>query len=168
MSLFKDFTLGIEEEFQIIDPETRDLSHRKHHIIENGAKFDVDIKAEMHQSVVEVATSICKDMKDARNQVVKLRRIIAELAEKDNLKIAAAGMEYQWVRVRQTRRVLAVKAPSQPVTLWHGHKAACWLLWCWSHRSPSSGALLDIGVITPCLVAVVPIRWWRRLGGGRC
>ena len=42
MSLFKDFTLGIEEEFQIIDPETRDLSHRKHHIIENGAKFDVD------------------------------------------------------------------------------------------------------------------------------
>ena len=57
-SLYKDFTLGIEEEFQIIDPETRDLSHRRHHIIENGAKYDVDIKAEMHQSVVEVATSI--------------------------------------------------------------------------------------------------------------
>ncbi len=91
MSMFKDFTLGIEEEFQIIDPETRDLSHRKHNIIENGAKYGVDIKAEMHQSVVEVATTICKDMADARSQAVKLRRIIAELAEKDNLKIAAAG-----------------------------------------------------------------------------
>ncbi|HMU70294.1 MAG TPA: carboxylate-amine ligase [Chitinophagales bacterium] len=91
MSIYKDFTLGIEEEFQIIDPETRDLSHRKHHIIDAAAKYNVDIKAEMHQSVVEAATTICKDIHDARNQVVKLRRIIADLADKDNLKIAAAG-----------------------------------------------------------------------------
>ncbi|HNA59140.1 MAG TPA: glutamate-cysteine ligase family protein, partial [Chitinophagales bacterium] len=79
MSIYKDFTLGIEEEFQIIDPETRDLSHRKHHIIDAAAKYNVDIKAEMHQSVVEAATTICKDIHDARNQVVKLRRIIADL-----------------------------------------------------------------------------------------
>jgi len=91
MNNFKDFTLGIEEEFQIIDPETRDLSHRKHNIIDNAAKYDVDIKAEMHQSVVEAATAVCKDIHDARNQVIQLRRIIADLAEKDNLKIAAAG-----------------------------------------------------------------------------
>jgi carboxylate-amine ligase len=45
----------------------------------------------MHQSVVEAATTICKDIHDARNQVIKLRRIIADLADKDNLKIAAAG-----------------------------------------------------------------------------
>lgn len=91
MSLFKDFTLGIEEEFQIIDPETGNLSHRKHHIIEEGIRLNEDIKAEMHQSVVEVATRICRDIKDAAEETLRLRRLIAELAERDGLKIAAAG-----------------------------------------------------------------------------
>lgn len=85
------FTLGIEEEFQIIDPVTRDLSSRKHHIIEAGEKYGEQIKAEMHQSVVEVATKILRDIKEAREEVLKLRRIVADLADKEGLKIAGAG-----------------------------------------------------------------------------
>ncbi|MBC8173233.1 MAG: carboxylate-amine ligase [Chitinophagales bacterium] len=85
------FTLGIEEEFQIIDPATRDLAARPHNIIEAGERYGEQIKAEMHQSVVEVATKILKDIKEARTEVIKLRRIVAELAEKEGLKIAGAG-----------------------------------------------------------------------------
>ncbi|MEZ5014500.1 MAG: carboxylate-amine ligase [Chitinophagales bacterium] len=91
MSLFKDFTLGIEEEFQIIDPVSRDLSHAKHNIIESGSKVGLDVKAEMHSSVVEVATTVCRDVQDARNQLLQLRRTLAGLAAEDNLRIAAAG-----------------------------------------------------------------------------
>ncbi|MBC8045811.1 MAG: carboxylate-amine ligase [Fimbriimonadaceae bacterium] len=85
------FTLGIEEEFQIIDPVSRDLSSRKHNIIEAGEKYGEQIKAEMHQSVVEVATKILKDIKEGREEVIKLRRIVADLAEAEGLKIAGAG-----------------------------------------------------------------------------
>ncbi|MFN3940593.1 MAG: YbdK family carboxylate-amine ligase, partial [Chitinophagales bacterium] len=88
---FSHFTIGIEEEFQIIDPETRDLAKRKHNIIEMGAGSGDDIKAEMHQSVVEVATKICRDISEARGEVFRLRRMVAEYAALDNLRIAAAG-----------------------------------------------------------------------------
>ena len=87
-----DFTLGIEEEFQIIDPKTRDLSMRQHNIVERGKTIlGEQVKAEMHQSVVEVATNICTDIKHARKEVTHLRKVIAELALKEDLCIAAAG-----------------------------------------------------------------------------
>jgi carboxylate-amine ligase len=85
------FTLGIEEEFQIIDPATCSLASRKHNIIESGEIHGEQIKAEMHQSVVEVATRICTDVNDAKGEVIKLRRIVADLAESEGLKIVAAG-----------------------------------------------------------------------------
>ncbi|HCK21335.1 MAG TPA: carboxylate-amine ligase [Bacteroidetes bacterium] len=88
---YSQFTLGIEEEFQIIDPVTRDLAHRRHSIIDKGEATGEQIKAEMHQSVVEVATKICKDITEARYELFKLRRMVADLADKDNLKIAGAG-----------------------------------------------------------------------------
>lgn len=40
------------------------------------------IKPEMHQSMVEVGTGVCKNVKEARADVIKLRRAIAELAHK--------------------------------------------------------------------------------------
>lgn len=86
------FTLGIEEEFQVIDPETRELRSHMQQIVEGGKiLLKEQIKAEMHQSVVEVGTNICKNIDEARSEVTYLRRIIAELADKSGLKIAAAG-----------------------------------------------------------------------------
>ncbi|MES2386946.1 MAG: carboxylate-amine ligase [Bacteroidota bacterium] len=86
------FTLGIEEEFQVIDPETRELRSHMQQIVEGGKIIlKEQIKAEMHQSVVEVGTNICRNIDEARQEVTYLRRIIAELADKSNLKIASAG-----------------------------------------------------------------------------
>src|SRR5437773_4299651 len=68
------FTLGIEEEFAIVDPESRELRSHIHEILEDG-KFTLkeQIKPEMHQSVVELGTEICRDIDDARNHVTELR-----------------------------------------------------------------------------------------------
>jgi carboxylate-amine ligase len=86
------FTLGVEEEFQILDPKTRELKSHIQQIIEDGKVVLAEhVKAEMHQSVVEVGTDICGDIKDARQQVTKLRIDLAKLAKKNGLEIAAAG-----------------------------------------------------------------------------
>lgn len=88
----KLFTLGIEEEFQIIDPETRELKSHIQQILEDGKSLLAEnVKSEMHQSVVEMGTDICTDINDARTQVTKLRSDLAGLAKKQGLCIAAAG-----------------------------------------------------------------------------
>lgn len=85
-------TLGIEEEYQIIDPATGELKSYITQILEEGKLvLKEQIKAELHQSMVEVGTEICQTPADARNELVKLRRSITELAGRHGLVIAAAG-----------------------------------------------------------------------------
>jgi glutamate---cysteine ligase / carboxylate-amine ligase len=86
------FTLGIEEEFQTIDPETRELRSHMSKIVEGGQiTLQERVKAEMHQAVVEVGTNICHNIQEARAEVTELRKHIIELADKQNLLVAAAG-----------------------------------------------------------------------------
>ena len=86
------FTLGIEEEFQIIDPETRELrSHIQQILGEGKVTLKEQIKPEMHQSVVELGTDVCGSIEDAREQVIRLRSQLAAMAAKGGLKIASAG-----------------------------------------------------------------------------
>lgn len=86
------FTLGIEEEFQTIDPLSGELRSHMSKIVDGGQiVLQERVKAEMHQAVVEVGTNICNTIQDARQEVTYLRKMIIELAEKQNLKIAAAG-----------------------------------------------------------------------------
>ncbi len=88
----KMFTLGIEEEFQIIDPVSRDLKSHIEEILEEGKIIlRENIKPEMHQSVVEVGTDICQNVQDARREVSKLRKTLSGLAHNNGLRIAAAG-----------------------------------------------------------------------------
>jgi len=87
------FTLGIEEEYQTIDPETRDLrSHIHSEIISKGKlKLQERVKPEMHSSVVEVGTGICKNIKEAKAEVFELRKHMVRLANENGLQLAAAG-----------------------------------------------------------------------------
>jgi carboxylate-amine ligase len=87
------FTIGIEEEYQTVDPVTRDLrSHIHAEIIEKGKLLLQErVKAEMHQSVVEVGTSVCNNIKDAKDEVKKLRRDMITLARENGLRLAAAA-----------------------------------------------------------------------------
>src|SRR5437660_7470588 len=86
------FTLGIEEEFAIVDAETREWRSHIHEILDDGkVTLKEQIKPEMHQSVVEVGTEICRDIDDARTHVTELRSRLAALAGRSKLKIASVG-----------------------------------------------------------------------------
>src|SRR5246500_666544 len=86
------FTPGIEEEFAIIDPETRELRSHIQEILEGGkVTLKEQIKPEMHQSVVELGTEICDSIGCARDHVIALRTKLAELAARSGLKIASTG-----------------------------------------------------------------------------
>jgi glutamate---cysteine ligase / carboxylate-amine ligase len=87
------FTLGIEEEYQTVDPETRDLrSHIHTEILEKGKLILQErVKAEMHQSVVEVGTSVCKGIKEAKEELKQLRREMIRLGRENGLRLASAA-----------------------------------------------------------------------------
>ncbi|MEY2495116.1 MAG: glutamate---cysteine ligase / carboxylate-amine ligase [Verrucomicrobiota bacterium] len=86
------YTLGIEEEFAIVDPETRELRSHIQEILEGGkVTLKEQIKPEMHQSVVELGTEICQSVIDAREHVTGLRSKLVELAGRGGLKVASAG-----------------------------------------------------------------------------
>jgi carboxylate-amine ligase len=87
------FTIGIEEEYQTVDPVTGELrSHIQVELLEKGRKLLQErVKAEMHQSVVEVGTSVCKTIKEAKEEVKKLRRDIIRLARENGLRVASVA-----------------------------------------------------------------------------
>jgi len=86
------FTLGIEEEYMVVHPETRELTSHDQKIVEiAGRLLDDQVKAEMHQAVVEVGTGICANNDEARNDHGKLSRPVGDIAKEQGLRIAAAG-----------------------------------------------------------------------------
>jgi carboxylate-amine ligase len=87
------FTLGIEEEYQTIDPVTRDLrSHIATEMLAQGKlRLEERVKAEMHQSVIEVGTRVCKNVEEAREDLYDLRRNMIALAEENGLVLVAGA-----------------------------------------------------------------------------
>ena len=90
--MFDQFTLGIEEEFQIVDPQTRELRSHVSEFLEEGKMIlGEQIKPEMIQSMIEVGTGVCKNIQEARADITRLRSIISGLAGKTGLAIVAAS-----------------------------------------------------------------------------
>ncbi|MDH3591261.1 MAG: carboxylate-amine ligase [Planctomycetota bacterium] len=86
------FTLGIEEEFQIVDPETRGLkSHISEILAGSAATLQDQVTCELHQSVVEIGTKVCADIAEARREVATTRAALARIAREQGVRIAAAG-----------------------------------------------------------------------------
>ncbi len=86
-------TIGIEEEYQIIDPETRELKSYITQFLEGDHSVlrTLELKPELHQSMVEVGTTACNTVQEARDELVGLRCRVANYAEKQGARIAAAG-----------------------------------------------------------------------------
>ncbi|MGN6508070.1 MAG: carboxylate-amine ligase [Chitinophaga sp.] len=86
------FTLGIEEEYMVMDPQTRELRSHEQKIVEQAQKVIKDkVKAEMHQAVVEVGTQICANIDEAYQDVLLLRQTITQIAGDLGFSIGAAG-----------------------------------------------------------------------------
>jgi carboxylate-amine ligase len=89
---YKSFTLGVEEEYMVIDPVTKELKSHEQMIVHEGQKVIKDkVKAEMHQAVVEVGTDICADVDEAWTDVGTLRKTISGIAEGLGLSMGASG-----------------------------------------------------------------------------
>ncbi|MDZ4864880.1 MAG: carboxylate-amine ligase [Gemmatimonadota bacterium] len=84
-------TIGVEEEYQIIDPETRELRSYITEILKEDSMMMGEIKPELHQSMVEIGTKVCHHPSEVRAELVRLRRLVMELAAKQGLCVAAAG-----------------------------------------------------------------------------
>jgi len=86
------FTVGVEEEFQIVDPTTWELrSHVSELLASSAPAFGDQVKREMHQSIVEVGTKICSSIGELAEEIIKNRRDLADAAERVGLRVAAAG-----------------------------------------------------------------------------
>jgi len=86
------FTVGVEEEFQIVDPETWELrSHVSELLAASVPALGDQIKRELHQSIVELGTRICADIGELEDEVCRIRRELTDSAERVGLRIAAAG-----------------------------------------------------------------------------
>ena len=89
---FKSFTLGVEEEYMVMDPETLELKSHEQRIVHEGQKIIKDkVKAEMHQAVVEVGTDICTDIEEAHRDISALRQTISDIAGSLGYTMGAAG-----------------------------------------------------------------------------
>ncbi len=88
----EEMTLGVEEEYQIIDPESRELTSYISEFLEKGKRvFRDQVKPEFLQSQVEMGTEVCRDIKEVRREVTRLRSMVCEIAEKSGHRIVAAG-----------------------------------------------------------------------------
>jgi carboxylate-amine ligase len=87
------FTIGVEEEFQIIDPETLELRSHVVQLISSAAARGVGdlVKQEMHQSIVETGTKICENVSELRLEMHRTRSELVLAAESTGLRVAAAG-----------------------------------------------------------------------------
>jgi carboxylate-amine ligase len=86
------FTVGVEEEFQIVDPTTWELrSHVSELLASSAPAFGDQVKREMHQSIVEVGTKICSSVGELAEEIIKNRQDLADAAERVGLRVAAAG-----------------------------------------------------------------------------
>ena len=86
-------TLGVEEEYQIIDPETRDLHAYISEFLSEDQRRPVklNLKPELMQSQVEVGTHVCRNVKEVRQEVIRLRRSVIDIAAENGVQIAAAS-----------------------------------------------------------------------------
>jgi len=110
-------TVGIEEEYQIIDPVTRDLTPGFDALVQSAAAAAADVKAELHRCQVEIGTRPCGSIPELRQELVTLRGLVLNAAREHGLTIAAAGTHpfSNWMQQEMTpkERYLGVRAELQ-------------------------------------------------------
>ena len=88
----QNLTLGIEEEYQLIDPKTRELTSYITEIMEDGEViFRDDVKPELLQSQIEIGSKVCNNLTELHQDLNRLRKLVKTYANKNNLEIIAAG-----------------------------------------------------------------------------
>ncbi|MBA2371941.1 MAG: carboxylate-amine ligase [Chloroflexi bacterium] len=112
-------TIGIEEEFQIVDGDRQLKSHIETLLAAAAPRLGERVKREMMQSVVEVGTKICRDIAEAREEILQLRGTLAVLLRPAGLRLVSAGTHpfshWQEQRVTDQERYKVLEEELQDV-----------------------------------------------------
>src|SRR5215211_7166546 len=87
------FTLGVEEEYLLVDPRTRDLASRppKGFMQRCEEALGPHVTHEFLQSQVEIGTSVCRSVSEVKDELVRFRRTISNVAREFGLRMIAAS-----------------------------------------------------------------------------
>jgi glutamate---cysteine ligase / carboxylate-amine ligase len=85
------FTIGVEEEFQIVDPASCELRSHVSELMAASAELGEQVKPEMHQSIIEIGTKICQNVQELDADMRRTRGELVRAAESRDLQVAAAG-----------------------------------------------------------------------------
>ena len=84
--------IGVEEEYQLIDPKTKELTSYVTELLEEGSLVsENDVKAELLQSQIEIGSNVCDSVEDLEKDLSRLRLLIKKYANKKDLEFLAAG-----------------------------------------------------------------------------
>ena len=89
----RPFTVGVEEEYMLLDPETFDLSPRAERILaaEIGGAFADNVSPELFESLVEFHTGVCDGVPQAASELRAIRQHAVASAEANGLRLGSAG-----------------------------------------------------------------------------
>jgi carboxylate-amine ligase len=108
------YTLGVEEEYMLLDPETYDLVQHIDTVLESiaGEELEARLTAELMQSVLEIATPVCRTPADAERELRQLRGYVGDVARRHDLRFGSSGthpfslFERQRITARDRYRTL--------------------------------------------------------------
>jgi carboxylate-amine ligase len=91
-NITEEFTVGVEEEYQIIDSETRELRSQQARMLPEAQRAVGDeVQPELYLSQIEIGTPVCRNLSEVRRELVRLRREVIAAAGLEGKRIAAAG-----------------------------------------------------------------------------
>jgi carboxylate-amine ligase len=87
------YTLGVEEEYQLIQPETRELCGRAGKVLKSARQMAAGdrVQPEMHRCQIEIATNVCNSLAELRNELQRSRQVVIESARQQGVAVVAAG-----------------------------------------------------------------------------
>ena len=87
------FTLGVEEEYMLLDPESFDLVQHIDTVLDavQGDELADRINSELMQSVLEIATPVCRTAGDVQRELLKLRAYVSEVGREKGMRVGSAG-----------------------------------------------------------------------------
>ncbi len=108
------YTLGVEEEYMLLDPETFDLVQHVDTVLSrvHEEEFVARLAPELMQSVLEISTPVCHNASDVGQELRKLRSYVTELGRKEGLRVGSSGthpfslFERQRITARDRYRAL--------------------------------------------------------------
>jgi carboxylate-amine ligase len=87
------YTLGVEEEYMLLDGQSFDLVQHIDTVLAaiSGHELETQVNAELMQSVLEIATPVCRTASDIDRELRRLRAYVTSIASEDALRVGSAG-----------------------------------------------------------------------------